>query len=310
VASPEAMLVPLLYRADWTTWSFSTVASIRMRRAATTGDYRLLVAPGGRYRAEPLREPDDRPTVRDDDEPVSLIVCDGEFRWEVRGPEVSRSPAWWDERPLERILHPAWLVAGYQLRVTGAAEYAGRRVHVVEGARRAWPLAFPRRPPSASVSGLIDAETGLVLRYEVTADRQLLEGVELRDFVVQPPPEPDAADFSPPTGVELEECDEEDELDADDVAENDGQSMSGPAWTALKLAAQAAERAVKRHAEADQQPDPDPGRLRRRGPAWHPGRRIGGRLVARSGLAGPSAGRGRGGRRHRARHGIGRVLAG
>jgi len=81
-------LIPLLYRADWTRWSVSASVVVRWSRSLTTpyraqATSRLLIAPAGRYRYEPVGGRG-IPGLADEDQ-VTLIVCDGHSCWVIRG---------------------------------------------------------------------------------------------------------------------------------------------------------------------------------------------------------------------------------
>lgn len=141
-------LVPLLYRARWTRFSLSGEVRSRVTRPGLNDREELsgtvLAAPGGRFRAEVVDEDGDR----------ELTICDGAS----------------GGIPFPELLDPSQLLPDYDLRVTGRAEYLGRAAYAVEGSPR---LAGGRQPraghagaPAERVSALVDAEMGILLRYE------------------------------------------------------------------------------------------------------------------------------------------------
>jgi hypothetical protein len=216
----------LLYRADWTQWSFSarvvkgrsrhaeevtrerlvpviqrisggfwppTPPSPADQHAAEGPDWQettdvLLVAPGGRYRYEPQQPPDDD---------AMLILCDGESYTEVEGDEAERYLADPALTPFDDIVKPAWLAAVLRLTGDGTSEWCGRTVLKVTGAPR--PPANQWEQGEAlfdRVDLLIDAELGLVLRTESVLDGETASVTELRDLVVNPEAAGDAANFT------------------------------------------------------------------------------------------------------------------
>lgn len=183
---------------------------------------RIIIAPGGRYRFEPIadeagdsghRRPgrDQSDGADDDDETVSLIVCDGESCWVIwgTGPDAEASrcdadPAW---TPMRDVVRPAILMSRFQLTAQDLTQIGGRAAYRV--------LATPRQPIDRLMTRsyslldrldlLVDAELGIVLRREAFFDGQSLGVAELRDFTVDPPAAADAATFRPPPGIEVED---------------------------------------------------------------------------------------------------------
>jgi outer membrane lipoprotein-sorting protein len=138
-------LAPLLYRARWIRFSIS--GEVRSRREQAGFDEHdevsgtLAAEPGGRYRADLADEDGDR----------VLDICD----WQSR------------TVPFPELFIPAWLLAEYDLEITGETEYLGRPAYAI--------VASPRRASrpgtgwlAARVSALVDAELGILLRYEKT----------------------------------------------------------------------------------------------------------------------------------------------
>lgn len=130
-------LVPLMYRARRA--SFSLSGEVRTREYhADTGAWEergsLEVAPDGRYRAE----------VTDHDGERDVLTCDGAG----------------DPVPFPELMHPSLLLPDFELRITGRAEFLGREAIAIAGTRR-----LADRGPEEKVSGLVDAELGILLRY-------------------------------------------------------------------------------------------------------------------------------------------------
>lgn len=231
----------LLYRADWTQWSLSATVIRRhnrrlfaqltgrvaadMRRSGgminVMGSFlsatkqaqedraadgqsqtteRLLLAPGGQYRFEP----DDGHPDEDEDE-VRFIVSDGESCWVVRNDEADQSVADLAHPPFADIVRPTWLMSQLRLSTTATADVAGRSAIEVRGTPRLpadrWGL-FPARLDRVDI--VIDAELGLVLRYESVFDGQPLSSLEIADLVINPSAAADPARFRPDEGVEIE----------------------------------------------------------------------------------------------------------
>jgi hypothetical protein len=131
-------LVPLMYRARWT-W-FSLSGEVRTRGSGSRSDTwqesgSIEIAPGSRYRAE----------VTDDDGERDLLACDGP------GGSV----------PFASLMLPSLLLPDFDLRITGREEFLGRDVVAIAGSAR---LASPL--PAERVTGLVDAELGILLRRQ------------------------------------------------------------------------------------------------------------------------------------------------
>jgi hypothetical protein len=107
-------LVPLLYRARWL--GFSRSGEVRSRRERRgDGGYdelsgSLRAAPGGLCRADLVDEDGER----------ELRICEG--------PQGSV--------PFAGLLIPSWLLADFDLEVTGPADHVGRAAYAVAGQPR------------------------------------------------------------------------------------------------------------------------------------------------------------------------------
>ena len=221
-------LVALVYRADWKQLSLSATVSstldpavqkrLQERKAAELsrglgplqGAWRmpetdlghhgpvrsessLLIAPGGRYRIQ--------------DGHGSLDICHGEHSWHVGRGVAKRERSPRPGRLFRGLLTPQWLVACYELEVTGADLAGGRAVIAVTGAPRA---ASTRRRGLLhlldSVEVLVDAELGILLCSRQILAGQTRESAQLRDLVVNPPEAGEPGMFAPPAGVRVEEA--------------------------------------------------------------------------------------------------------
>ena len=166
----ERELVALLYRADWTSLSFSG--------QAVTGESRttLLLAPGKRYREESMGG-------------RHVEGCDGEraWRWDAGSPP---SPPDHEVHfyggphpPSPALLAPSWLLSGYSMTIEGEEEVGGRagvRVSAVSR-RRVWgpadiwsfivpPFRWGQQFLYDRVTAVVDAELGILLRCSCVSD--------------------------------------------------------------------------------------------------------------------------------------------
>ena len=237
----STQLAPLLYRADWTTWSFSADIVVRRNPGADAElrsqltaqarrdsggllppfplgrvprsqpadppaapewvehQCRLLVAPGGRYRFEPAA------ASEGDGEAVTLIVCDGESCWEVRGSEADRFIADPACTPMDAFIRPGRLLTEFRLTASGMTEYAGRTAYLVTGSPRlAASELGSELDPGLEADLRVDAELGLVLRKELTWAGSPLTITELRILAAGPEVAADPALFRPDPGIEAD----------------------------------------------------------------------------------------------------------
>ncbi len=173
----------------------------------------LLLAPGGQYRFEPGdgQQPTDRGYGKDEeeeDDEVRLIVSDGESCWVIRRTEAEQSVADRAHPPFSAIVKPTWLMCQLQLSTTGTTEVAGRTALQVRGTPRPpadrWALLTALVD---QVDMVIDAELGLVLRYESVFDGQPFSSLELADLVINPAAAADPASFRPGDGIDVEQND-------------------------------------------------------------------------------------------------------
>jgi outer membrane lipoprotein-sorting protein len=153
--------------------------------------HRLLLAPGGRYRLEPAAGDES-----------GLIVSDGQSRWHISEGAAERSRADGPARAAELLL-PADLLTRFDFEVTGTSQAGGRVAHRVTACVRpdSWTFSGQRERLLDQVLILVDAELGILLRYEEVFGGQRLKLVELADVVLDPPEALDPALFLPPAGM-------------------------------------------------------------------------------------------------------------
>ena len=190
--------------------------------------YRLLIAPGGRFRA--------------DDSNGQFAGSDGRRGYEVLPPCLA-------------LLLPSWLPARFELELAGPALVAGRPAHrligrprpVVTGRRSRTGGRYHLTPPPHDLAGLnlrgvdridvaLDAELGILLRCELMHRGQLMSRGEITALAAEPGDAAEARPFTAPP-------------DADE--EFGGTLFSGPGWERAKSAANAGATAlnfVLRHA--------------------------------------------------------------
>ncbi len=226
LAEPE--LAGLLYRADWTRLTLSAgvrrvtgpgrggagwlgarvtrppwISPGHPSEGPGGGTYRvtgrLLVAPGLRYRLE---------TIGEDGQKL-LQGCDGDRPWyQVSQPEDGlRLQIFGGPQPPEpELLHPSWLLTGFDLGPADA---------VVVGGRNGYRLvATPRPSPvmeqlswgdTDQAEVVVDAELGILLRCERRSGGQVVLASELSDVVPGPPGAVDPAQFAAPAGSTFSE---------------------------------------------------------------------------------------------------------
>lgn len=150
-------LVPLLYRARWLRFSLAGEVRSRRRRGGDGGHDELsgslLAAPGGRYRADLINEEGDR----------ELRISDGQS----------------GAGPFPELLIPSWLLADFDLEISGETEHIGRAAYAVAGQPRQ-----AGAQPASRVSALVDAELGVLLRYDKTGPHGQAETAEFTSLRV------------------------------------------------------------------------------------------------------------------------------
>lgn len=191
-------LVALLYQAGRGDRQLSGV--VRQQREA--GALReesagtLLVGRGGRFRAE----------LSDEDGDTVLQVCDGRSLWTVGALESVRDDWSGGPIPFHEMLDPAWVLAYFDLDVIGRGVHAGRAVHVVTGMRRA-TSRFRKDSAWAGdrLEALVDADLGILLRYEVTDSKGRRNNGEFTGLRLDDPESCDPESFNRPDSIESNE---------------------------------------------------------------------------------------------------------
>jgi outer membrane lipoprotein-sorting protein len=258
-------VIGLLYRADWTRLSIS--AEVRLesdqdlqasRRRETTPTWvrerldrhfredpdggpptwaqapddelqgyhsaqlTLLIAPGGRYR----QEYGDTPSGQ-------VTGSDGEHSWIWDQHDLAPSPFLpmdLGKTPLRHLLCPSELVSGFTLEVRGPVTACGRDAITVGATPRTGDgdLAHLHAGSLADhLEVIVDAELGILLRYEETFEGQRLSLTELTAVVLDPPEAADRSRFAPPAGSRI----------GQDPGESLRQTFSGPGWETAKTIA-------------------------------------------------------------------------
>jgi hypothetical protein len=211
----ERGIVALIYRADWRRLSLSgevrggdpmmpPLREMSQRlgwpapppSSGSPGetDRTLLVAPGGRYRVTTPRG--------------QVWGCDGERSWARQGelPPSTEIRLGAPQPPFPELLEPSWLLTGYDLAVEGDSTACGRAaIRVVATARRrardeigGIPYRLPLGIRAGRVVAVVDAELGILLRYESQHGEQAPDIAEFRSLTVNL--EPDRAWFTAPPG--------------------------------------------------------------------------------------------------------------
>jgi hypothetical protein len=172
----------------------------------------LLIAPGRRYR----QQGDGHLSGCDGDRSWHAVEDDG---WTVVGAGGPEPP------PVARLLRPSWLLTGFTLEPGELASVSGRDALQLTAAPkpglRDWPVA---RRLLDRVEATVDAELGILLRYEEILDGRPLCVTELTDVRVDFAPVNDDAQFQPPDGWDS----------VDDSARPS--TPKGPGWEVAKLA--------------------------------------------------------------------------
>lgn len=163
-------------------------------------DTRLLIAPGGRYRQEYQDEPSGR-----------AIGSDGERSWVWR-PQDPPPPGHIAHKPaLPQLFCPSELLTGYTLEVGGPVTACGRDAIAVQATPRAGTGPGLRSSLADQLDVIVDAELGILLRYEATFEGQRLSLTEVTAVVLDPPEAADLSRFAPPAGSRISQ-DPEDSL--------------------------------------------------------------------------------------------------
>lgn len=160
----------------------------------TEETYRVLLAPDGRYRVE-----------SEDGSPTS--VSNGESHWMILEGTVRRDPVDGLPREFRGLVGPRWLIASYDLDVTGRTEVDARPAYRVTARPRAVHVGYSvgHYHLLDRIDVLIDAELGIILRSERIFRGQTLAVAELHDLAVDPPRASDPELFEPPPGLPVDD---------------------------------------------------------------------------------------------------------
>ncbi len=155
-------------------------------------DTRLLIAPGGRYRQEYQDEPSGR-----------AIGSDGERSWVWRPQDPAPQGHIAHRLPLPQLFCPSDLLTEYRLEVRGPVTACDRGAIAVQATPRAGTGPGLRTSLSDRLDVIVDAELGMLLRYEATFEGQRLSLTELTAVVLDPPEAADLSRFAPPAGSRI-----------------------------------------------------------------------------------------------------------
>jgi outer membrane lipoprotein-sorting protein len=195
VMSEITQLAVLMYRPRWAGFAVSgrvnSYEAIRRGPAARRSGI-LWLAPDGRYRADLVDEDDNR----------TLHISDGSSAWFAENGEAYQLAATDAITPFAALLSPAWVLAAYRLEVAGKREYAGRVAIAITGHER--DTAVPASDTAdAQFEALVDAELGILLRYDKLVHGVRAESAEFTELEVTEGDSPDPGLFSRPDGVRV-----------------------------------------------------------------------------------------------------------
>jgi outer membrane lipoprotein-sorting protein len=178
-------LAVLMYRPQWPRYVLSGVVESRSEARRNEISERrggLWLAPGGRYRADMEYEEGDR----------TLSIFDGELAWFIEDDKVlSLDPAG-AVLPFVELLRPSWVLAEYELEITGRAEHAGRAGYAIRG------VARDAARPVTALEAVIDAQLGLLLSYAKTGPGAKKEMAHFTELAVNDAESADPGLFSAP----------------------------------------------------------------------------------------------------------------
>jgi len=159
------------------------------------------VAPGRRYRLEIIGK----------DGQKFLQGCDGDRPWYLVGEpdDGSRLQIFASPQPPEpELLHPSWLLTGFDLGPADAVAAGGRDGYRLMATPRPSPvMEQPSWGGTDQAEVVVDAELGILLRCERRSGGQVVLASELSDVVVGPPGAVDPAQFAAPAGSIVSESD-------------------------------------------------------------------------------------------------------
>jgi hypothetical protein len=223
--------------------------------------YRLLIAPGGRFRRMRRSGLGSTGPTPSEPAPTGPADEDGGERSPADDDENPASPrerSSWETGPppCAELLCPAWLPASFELELAGSAFIAARRAYRIIGrprpasrggasrgrTRRGRSALRPDRPSILGLESIdridayVDAELGILLRSERLFRGQVAGRCEMTSITLEPPDtaagagEDQAADTDSPHADGAPPDDDEAGLGA-------GPQFSGPGWDRVKTAA-------------------------------------------------------------------------
>ncbi len=152
-----------------------------------------VVQDGPRYRWQLVSH--DPGTRRRASVPPELLVGDGVRAWTRRGDRIVASA--YDGCLLaDQMLDPSWLLARYQLDVTGRADREGRPVFTLSGQRK--PVRQGAQYVHEAVEAIVDTQRGFLHQLTSLKDGETFEVIELCHLRLDDQPA-DAA-FTAPVG--------------------------------------------------------------------------------------------------------------
>jgi outer membrane lipoprotein-sorting protein len=196
-------LVPLLYGAWRRVGPLSAELLISPARVDPTGQGEVrwrVIQDGARYRWE-LTSSSPHPRRRASSQPT-VLVGDGERAWAQHTDRVVIRP-YQGCLVADRLLDPSWLLAGYDLTITGQSELNGRPTRHITGALR----SLPRGVGSSGevIDAVVDAERGFLHRLSNVQGGEKFQVVELSDLHLDITVDDSTFSLVVPHGVRLED---------------------------------------------------------------------------------------------------------
>lgn len=203
-------------------------------------DTRLLIAPGGRYRQEYQDEPSGR-----------AIGSGGERSWVWRPQDPPPPGHIAHKPPLPQLFCPSELLTEYTLEVRGPVTACGRDAIAVQATPRADTGLGLRTSLPDQLDVIVDAELGILLRYEATFEGQRLSLTELTAVVLDPPEAADLSRFAPPAGSRISQDPEDSPREASSGPGRAAETVLGLAMGGLGAGIRLAPHLPGRHNSAE-----------------------------------------------------------
>ncbi|HET7018133.1 MAG TPA: hypothetical protein VFI65_29720 [Streptosporangiaceae bacterium] len=103
--------------------------------------------------------------------------------------ELTAAGPQWTGPAVTELIKPSWLLADYELRIVESTQFLGRQAYFVEATRRETSKGFVfSRSYVDRASAVVDAATGILLRYEMVDDYGEVSTAEFADLVVSGEP--------------------------------------------------------------------------------------------------------------------------